>query len=246
MTTKAWDRGTGPSVWRGLLGGRRPVRTGPAALLWDMDGLLVDSEPVWTVAERELFARWGMEFTPAMKAAMVGSRLEVAVARMLEFGAGACGPDDAASVSGFLLGRMAELFAAALPLQPGAWELLAAARAAGVPQALVSSSYRVLVDAVLAGMPDHPFTVSVAGDEVSRGKPDPESYLLAASRLGVSPADCIVLEDTPTGARAGAGAGARVLYCPSMAQLPPAEPGWWPVRSLREVSLAGLAAWSAR
>lgn len=216
---------------------------GPAALLWDMDGLLVDSEPLWTVAERELFASWGVAFTPDMKAAMVGLRMDAAVRVMIELGgegAADTGPDE---VADRLLRRMVELFAADLPLLPGVVDLLSAAHRAGIPQALVSSSYRLLVDAALAGVPGHPFAVAVAGDEVVHGKPDPESYLLAARRLGVDPRCCVVLEDTPTGARAGAAAGAGVVYCPSVEGAGAPEAGWRTVPSLTEVSLADLAAW---
>ena len=208
-----------------------------------MDGLLVDSEPVWTVAERELFASWGVGFTPEMKSAMVGLRMDAAVPVMIGLGAPGSAGATADEVSQWLLRRMAELFAADLPLLPGVLDLLSAAHRAGIPQALVSSSYRLLVDAALAGVPGHPFTVAVAGDEVMHGKPDPESYLLAASRLGVNPRQCIVLEDTPTGARAGAAAGATVVYCPSVEGAGEAEQGWHRVPSLARVSLANLRGW---
>jgi HAD superfamily hydrolase (TIGR01509 family) len=217
----------------------------PAALLWDMDGLLVDSEPVWTVAERELFATWGVEFTPRMKAAMVGMRMDAAVPLMIELGAPGSGGATVHGVSTWLLRRMAELFAADLPLLPGVLDLLSAAHRAGVPQALVSSSYRQLVDAALAGLPGHPFTLAVAGDEVRHGKPDPESYLLAADRLGVDPRQCIVLEDTPTGAQAGAAAGATVVYCPSVEGAGEADPAWRTVPSLARVSVAELRDWAS-
>ncbi|MGH3743451.1 MAG: HAD family hydrolase, partial [Mycobacteriales bacterium] len=202
----------------------------------------VDSEPVWTVAERELFATWGVVFTPAMKAAMVGSRMDASVRMMIDFGGGAAANSTVKQVSAFLTERMAELFRAQLPVLPGVLELLGAAVDAGVPQALVSSTHRALVDAVLRGLPGHPFAVSVAGDEVRHGKPHPEPYETAAARLGVDPRRCVVLEDTPTGARAGAAAGARVVYCPSVIGAGEAEPGWLPVSSLADVSLADLGA----
>lgn len=262
MTTKAWDRGTGPAAgsttsvlsyawWRGLL--RRPrvtfdalppdVPTPPAAVLWDMDGLLVDSEPIWTVAERELFARWDLEFTPVMKAAIVGNRMDVAVPTMISLAGPAARDADVGEVSAWLLARMTELFAEKIPLRPGARALLDDLRTAGVPQALVSSSYRVLVDAVLAGIPGHPFAASVAGDEVAHGKPDPEPYLTAARNLDVDPTTCVVLEDTPTGCRAGIAAGCRVVYSPSVAGTGAAEPGWRAAGSLEAVSYRWLSAW---
>jgi HAD superfamily hydrolase (TIGR01509 family) len=180
-----------------------------------MDGLLVDSEPLWTVAETELAERLGGTFTPALKAVIVGTRLEVAVPTFLtELGVTAS-PDAVQETSAWLLNRMVELFGGPLVLQPGAADLLAAVDAAGVPQALVSSSYRVLVDAVLArGV--GPFATTVAGDEVTLGKPHPEPYLTAAARLGVDPRRCVVLEDTPTGAASGTAAGCAVVAVPSV------------------------------
>lgn len=208
-----------------------------------MDGLLVDSEPVWTVAERELFASWGMAFTPSMKAAVVGRRMDASVQLMIELGAPGSDGATAAAVADRLLHRMAEMFAEDLPLLPGVTDLLAAAHAAGIPQALVSASYRLLVDAVLAGLPGEPFDVAVAGDEVTHGKPHPEAYLTAAARLGVDAHDCIVLEDTPTGARAGAAAGAAVVYCPSVPSAGAPEPGWHAVPTLAAVGLDDLRGW---
>ncbi len=244
MSTQAWARGEGPSVLRELLTRlRRPTDGLPAALLWDMDGLLVDSEPLWTVAETDLFRGWGVRFTPSMKAAMVGSRMDRAVPMMIDFGGAAAAGSSVDEVSAFLLARMVELFRSELPLLPGVAALLGEVADAGIPQALVSSSYRVLVDAALSALPGHPFSTSVAGDEVSRGKPDPEPYLLAARRLEVDPRLTVVLEDTPTGARAGAAAGARVLYCPSVAGAGEPEPGWRAVATLADVSLAGIRAW---
>lgn len=211
----------------------------PAAVLWDMDGLLVDSEPLWTLAEHELAARLGGEFTPAMKAAIVGTRLEVAVPTLLT----ALGADPTAEAveetSAWLLGRMVELFGRDLPLMPGAADLLAALDAAEVPQALVSSSYRVLVDAALAGGVG-PFATTVAGDEVDRGKPDPEPYLLAAARLGVEPADCVVLEDSPAGVASGTAAGCAVVAVPSVTGIATAERRVV-VASLADVDVAALA-----
>lgn len=190
-------------------------RAVPDAVLFDMDGLLVDTEPLWTVAEHELAERHGAVFTAAAKAAVVGTRLDVAVPLLLaSFGVPAT-PEHVAESMRWLLGRMVELFREPLPLQPGAGALLAALRGAGVPVALVSSSYRSLVDAVLATGAG-PFDLTLAGDEVRRGKPDPEPYLLAAQRLGAEPARCVVLEDSPAGVASGLAAGCGVVAVPSV------------------------------
>ncbi len=185
------------------------------AVLWDMDGLLVDTEPVWTVAEEELATLLGGVWSEQLKATIVGTRLEVAVAAILEHYGSPAGPEDVFWASQWLLGRMVELFAAGPVAMPGVVALLDALRAAGVPVGLVSSSYRVLVDAVLrAGL--GPFDVTVAGDEVTDGKPNPEPYLVAAARLGVDPGDCVVLEDSVAGVLAGEAAGCTVVAVPSV------------------------------
>ena len=206
-----------------------------AAVLWDMDGLLVDSEPLWTVAEVELARRLGGEWDDAVKARVVGTRLDVAVPEILSWFGHEPTPDLVRSTGRELLARVVELFGGDLPLLPGAAVLLASVAEEGIPQALVSSSYRVLVDAVLAhGV--GPFALTVAGDEVAHGKPHPEPYLTAASRLGVDPARCVVLEDSPSGVAAGEAAGCAVVAVPSVAGVVLA-PG--PRRSV-QTSLRGL------
>lgn len=195
-----------------------PPSPAPAPLegvLFDMDGLLVDSEPLWTVAEDELAARCGATFTAAMKAAVVGTRLDVSVPTLLRLFGQPADPEQVARTTQELLGRMVELFSERLPPRPGAWELLAQVTAAGLPTALVSSSYRVLVEAALAaGL--GPFDVVVSGDEVLQGKPHPEPYLTAAARLGVRPEQCVVLEDSPAGVQAGLAAGCGVVAVASV------------------------------
>jgi HAD superfamily hydrolase (TIGR01509 family) len=185
------------------------------AVLWDMDGLLVDTEPLWTVAEHELAARLGGTFTPELKARIVGTRLDVAVPLFLTHLGQAATPEAVQDGAAWLLARMVALFAAPMALQAGAASLLAQVEEAGVPQALVSSSYRVLVDAVLA-QGAGPFALSLAGDEVEHGKPHPEPYRTAARRLGVEPGRCVVLEDSPAGVASGEAAGCAVVAVPSV------------------------------
>jgi HAD superfamily hydrolase (TIGR01509 family) len=191
------------------------VKQLPAAVLWDMDGVLVDSEPLWTVVEIELATALGGTWSAEFKAAVVGTRLDVAVPTILRsFGA----PDSAeqvAATSAWLLGRMVEHLAAELPVVAGAAALHAALAAKGVPQALVSSSYRVLVEAVLA-LGVGPFATTVAGDEMQHGKPQPQPYLLAAELPGVDPARCVVLEDSPPGVASGTAAGCAVVAVPTL------------------------------
>jgi HAD superfamily hydrolase (TIGR01509 family) len=185
------------------------------AVLWDMDGLLVDTEPVWTVAEEELAERLGGTWSEELKARIVGTRLEVSVPTILEWYG--VEPTDVAvaDTSCWLLERMVQLFSEQIRVLPGVPELLAALAEQEVPVALVSSSYRVLVDAVLAHGIGH-FAVTVAGDEVRRGKPDPEPYETACRRLGADPRRCVVLEDSPAGVASGAAAGCAGVAVPSV------------------------------
>ena len=219
------------------------MSTPPSALgavLWDMDGLLVDTEPLWTVAEQEFAGRRGGTFTAEMKTAIVGTRLDLAVPLLLSHLGCPVTPASTEEGMGELLQRMVELYAGELVLMPGAVRLLAALAEQEVPQALVSSSYRVLVDAMLASGVG-PFAVTVAGDEVTRGKPAPEPYLRAAAALGVDPSRCVVLEDSPSGVVSGQAAGCAVLAVPSVpgVVVPPA-PRTRVVESLRAVGAGDL------
>ena len=191
-----------------------------AAALFDMDGLLVDSEPIWTIAESELAARHAGVWDAEIKARCIGTALPDAVPMMLDyFGVVDPSPAVVDEAQRWLLARMVELFARAVPVQPGALELVDGLRAAGVPLALVSSSYRVLVDAVLTGIGTDRFNFTLAGDEVSRTKPDPEPYLTAAAALGVDPAACVVFEDAPSGIASAEAAGCLAIGIPGHAPM---------------------------
>jgi HAD superfamily hydrolase (TIGR01509 family) len=210
--------------------------TAPAlrAVLFDMDGLLVDSEPLWFVVEREVSERLGGQWGEADQEALIGGSLERTVSWLLAK-ARAGGPVTATreDVARWLVEGMARLvLARGLPLQPGAARLLAALDAAGVPQALVTASSRAIMDAVLQ-VTGLSFGVAVCGEDVRRPKPDPEPYLLAAARLEVPPAGCVVLEDSPTGISAARAAGCAVIAVPSVPVRP--APGVTCVKSLEEV-----------
>jgi len=200
--------------------------------LFDMDGLLVDSEPLWFVVEREVAERLGAPWGEADQEALIGGSLERTVSYLLAKAGGAAstGRED---VARWLVAGMARLvLARGLPLQPGAARLLAALEAAAVPCALVTASSRAIMDAVLK-VTGLSFGVTVCGEDVQRGKPDPEPYLRAAGLLGVPPAGCVVLEDSPTGIAAARAAGCPVIAVPSVA-VPPG-PGLVTVESLDEV-----------
>jgi HAD superfamily hydrolase (TIGR01509 family) len=188
--------------------------TRAAAVLFDMDGLLVDSEPLWTVAEMELAESLGGSWTGELKAEIIGTRLDVAVPKILGWYGVANGPAEVAVAMDFLQARMVELFHDRLPLMPGALEIVDGVRALGVPTGLVSSSYRALVDAALDSLGRERFDITLAGDEVGHGKPSPEPYLRACAMLGVSPADVVILEDAISGVESGEAAGATVVAVP--------------------------------
>lgn len=215
------------------------MRPGPAAAFFDLDGLLVDSEPLWTVAETELFAALGdVPWSLEAKRACMGHRLDAAVPIMLAF-AGSDAP--VAQVAEFLLRRMVELFQDDLPVRRGAVQLLDELGARGVPLGLVSSSYRVLVDAALDTLGRDRFGVTLAGDEVASAKPDPEPYLTAAARLGVAPRRCVVFEDSRAGVESALAAGMACVAVPELQPMEPAE-RLVVVASLADVDLAAIEA----
>jgi HAD superfamily hydrolase (TIGR01509 family) len=215
---------------------------GPQAVLFDMDGLLVDSEPLWFEVETEVMARLGGEWTREDQEHLLGSSLENSVRYFLERAAMSATTEQIAE---WMIGGMtARVRDRGITVMPGAAALVAEVAAAGVRYALVSSSQRRFVDAVLSRTGLR-FPVVVCGNDVSRGKPDPEPYLLAARRLGVEPSRCIVLEDSITGVTAAEAAGCFVVAVPTLAPIEP-RPGRLVVDSLRDLDLAWLrATWAA-
>jgi HAD superfamily hydrolase (TIGR01509 family) len=187
--------------------------------LFDMDGLLIDSEPLWTVAEIELAKSLGGEWNDEIKAAIIGTRIDTAIAIVLEWYDAPRAPEDAQAAMDWLLNRMVELYHEHLPLMPGAIELVDGVRALGVKTALVSSSYRVLVEAALDTIGRERFDLTLTGDEVEHGKPHPEPYLRACELLGVDPAHAVVLEDAMSGVRSGEAAGTTVVAVPWIAPI---------------------------
>ncbi len=140
----------------------------------------------------------------------------------------------------FLIGRVIEQVRVEVPWQPGARELLTALREAGVPCALVTMSYRELAQPVAEMAPRDAFQVLVCGDEVERGKPDPEPYLLAAQRLGVDVTRCVAIEDSPAGIASARAAGAATLGVEAVVPVRPA-PGLSRTPSLELVDVSLLS-----
>ena len=211
------------------------------AVLFDMDGLLIDSEPLWFEVETEVMERLGGVWTPADQQALLGSSLDPAVRYFL---ARARVPADPAEVREWMVGGIvAKVLEHGAKIMPGATELVAAVAASGLPYALVTSSRRRFVDAVLA-QTGLRFPVVVSGSDVRRGKPDPEPYLLAARRLDVPPASCLVLEDSATGVTAAEAAGCFVVAVPTLNHIEP-RPGRWVRESLAGIDVSWLRdAWA--
>jgi HAD superfamily hydrolase (TIGR01509 family) len=208
------------------------------AVTFDMDGLLVDSEPVWFQAESAVMERLHGTWVHGDQDVLVGGSMPTTVAYLLSKGTRSAEP---AAVARWLLDAMVDLLTTGpLPVLPGAVELVAEVQAAGLPYALVTSSEPAVVDAVLAKV-DVKFPVIVCAADVSHAKPDPEGYLLAAAKLGVEPRHAIALEDSVNGVLAAEAAGYRTVAVPSVAPVPE-RPGRVVLESLAGVTLADLAA----
>jgi HAD superfamily hydrolase (TIGR01509 family) len=193
-----------------------------AAVAFDLDGVLIDSEPVWEEVRRAYVAEHGGRWLPDSQGRLMGmSTPEWAGYLSRELGVGR--PPEV--VADEVLDRMAERYQQGPPLLPGAVE--AVRRLAGRwPLGLASSSSRRLIDLVLeAGGLAGRFAVTLSTEEVARGKPAPDAYLEVAARLGVEPSDCAAVEDSSNGVRSAAAAGMRVIAIPSR-RYPLDEDAW--------------------
>ena len=214
--------------------------TGLAAVLWDMDGTLVDTEPYWIEAEYEIAAAYGGTWSDEHALALVGNDLLVSGRYLREHAGIDVEPE---VIVEMLLDRVVARVEEKVPWRSGAVELLADLRGHGVPCALVTMSYRRFVEPILAGLPEGSFDAVITGDEVTRGKPHPEPYLAAAAVLGVDPSSTVAIEDSDTGARSAAAAGSTVVVVPNHVAVP-AGPGrhFADLQALDFVALAGLLA----
>lgn len=209
------------------------------AVLFDMDGTLVDSEKLWDIAMRELYARHGGLLTPEVRESTVGGSSE-SVIRLVYADLGLePDPVEMAATADWLHDITGELFDAGLPWCDGARELLDDLAGAGVPMALVTNTRRVLTERALNSIGRDYFAVSVCGDEVPRGKPAPDPYRQAAELLGLDPGHCLAVEDSVTGAASAEGAGCPVLVVPNDVAVP-FSPRRRHIPSLAEVDLRRL------
>ena len=212
--------------------GRRALQ----AILFDMDGLLIDSEPLWFEVESEVVAHLGGQWEAADQQLLVGGSLERTVDHLLARATRAATRDE---VGRWLVdGMTALLRERGVPVLPGARELLAEVIDAGLPNALVTSSERQIMDAVIPKI-GISFGATVCAEDVSQSKPAPEPYLRAAALLGVEPSGCIALEDSPNGVASAEAAGCLVVAVPSLTPIP-TLPGRVVASSLSQLDLATL------
>jgi HAD superfamily hydrolase (TIGR01509 family) len=183
-----------------------------AAVLFDMDGTLVDSEKAWSIGLAELAAHYGAALSPAARIRMVGTSMSESM-QILHDDIGRPDLDIATSVD-WLEQRVKILYRAGLIWRPGAQELLAGVRAAGVPTALVTATQRHMVDVALLTLGADQFDAVVCGDEVDETKPHPMPYLTAARLIGVDIGQCVAIEDSPNGLASARAAGCAVLAVP--------------------------------
>jgi len=211
----------------------------PLAVLWDMDGTLIDSEPYWMSAETTLATQYGVTWTHEDAVGVIGKPLPVSAQVLIDHGVNA--PADV--IIDALLTSVAARIRQAVPWQDDARTLLDAVVAAGIPCALVTMSYGPVLDAFFAAAPPV-FDVIVPGDQMEHGKPHPEGYLTAAQRLGVDITRCVAIEDSPGGVSAAYDSGAQTIAVQRLAPVN-SRPRMTRVQSLAHVTVDTLAAVAA-
>jgi HAD superfamily hydrolase (TIGR01509 family) len=209
------------------------------AVLFDMDGTLVDSEKLWDISLAALYRELGGTLTPEVRTSMVGGSAEDTIRTAYTDLGLEMNPVAMAESDRWLHDYTAQLFDGGLPWCDGAQELLEALAAEGTPMALVTNTARALTDRALNSIGRQYFSATVCGDEVPQGKPAPDAYLRAAALLKL-PADlCLAIEDSVTGTAAAEGAGCPVLVVPNDVAVP-TGPRRRHVRSLAGIDVADL------
>jgi HAD superfamily hydrolase (TIGR01509 family) len=196
------------------------------AVLFDMDGTLVETEEHWGEALFALARRLGGELSADARRATVGSSMRASM-EILYADLGVTRTDDQLMADArWVEDTTAGLLADEITWRPGAADLLLSVRAAGLATALVTTTARRIADIVLTAIRDDlgsdPFDLTLCGDEVPARKPDPAPYLMAMDALGVLPEECVVIEDSQAGIAAGLAAGTAVLGVPTLQVVPPA------------------------
>ncbi|AXE23966.1 HAD family phosphatase [Streptomyces globosus] len=209
---------------------------GLAAVLFDMDGTLVDTERLWWQVTEDVAAGLGHRLTGADAHEVVGRAVADTAAHLVRI----TGGGDPQHVAAILGGEFLRRVEAGAPLRPGARRLLGELEQEGVPFALVSASPRAVVDSVACGALGRvPFAFTLSADDTVRTKPHPDPYQAAAERLGVPVEACVAVEDSPDGAASADAAGCAVLVVPSVLPVPP-SPRRVFAESLERVDTAAL------
>ena len=184
-----------------------------SAVLFDMDGTLVDTEPMWLESETELMARFGYSWTSQDQAHCLGGPLDRVGRYMFDLAGQVESPEWFTQT---LISLTENHLRHGASLMEGAQDLMSLCEGLDLPMALVSASPRVLVDAVLDNLHDHKFAISISSDDVTNVKPDPEGYLAAANFLNVEIGECLILEDSATGVAAASASGGLVVAIPHL------------------------------
>jgi HAD superfamily hydrolase (TIGR01509 family) len=210
-----------------------------SAILFDMDGTLIDSEPLWLKAEIEVMAEVGCHWDEQDQINCLGGPAERTERYMQE-------RSKNIKPYGYFINRlhevMKERITNELDLIPNALELLKECKKAGIKIALVTASSRDLMTIVLKRFPQGTFDIVVSGDDVEKSKPDPAPYLLAAKQLSVDISKCVVIEDSLTGVESGLASGAQVIGIPHLVQMKE-NPSLRIISSLGDIRLSDILAW---
>lgn len=183
----------------------------PSAVLFDMDGTLLDSEKLWDIAVAEFTRKLGYDITPEQRETTLGNATGDALRKLFDFAQVPEAERDLVAAETWLSNRVVELFDGGIPWQPGARETLDLLGAAKIPLVLVTNTIREVTEHALGTLGRDRFVATVCGDEVPTPKPAPDPYLRGAELAGFPAADCVAVEDSPTGARSALAAGCKVL-----------------------------------
>lgn len=187
------------------------------AVLWDMDGTLLDSEPIWIEEEAKLMQSLGVEWSSEDARVCLGGPMHRVDQYMREKSGNQHKPLE---LSQLLIKRMVDRLNESVKFTPGAESLLKELHDMGIPMALVTASTREIVNAALSSVGTHYFRQTISADDVKETKPDPEGYLTASSHLNVSIERSLIIEDSLTGMSAAIDSGAYVLGIPHFYELP--------------------------
>ena len=193
------------------------TNTFPAAILFDHDGTLVDTEPVWAAAKVALAAEFGGTWTEQDTLDCLGLSMQFTLDRLRERGVNL--PDE--EINNLLVAKVHETLAQQpVEFLPGIERFLSEVREAQIPAAVVTNATTSVARRTANAAPEGTFSVVIGNDETTHPKPNPQPYLLAAERLGVDPTQCVAIEDSPSGVRSATAAGMRVIVVPGELEVP--------------------------